>query len=424
MRRTIARKRDGAALEPRVWAEAVAAFLAGRVDDAQMSALLMASVLRGLEFAETRALTEAFVRSGETLALPGAPAVDKHSSGGVGDTASLVVVPLVAACGVPVAKLSGRALGHTGGTLDKLEAVAGTRTEFEPHEFFACVRAAGCAIAAQSARLVPADKRVYALRDRTATVPSLGLIAASIVSKKIAGGAASIVYDVKTGRGAFLQDCGEAFALAETLVTLTRSLGRAASALVTDMDEPLGPAIGTGLEALEARDFLEGTRRDARLGEVCEALGRALLEAAGFIGDAGAALRAALDSGRGAERFAAMLRAQGAAPGALAALVPDARARPVRAAAGGFVTGVDPVALGEIARDLVTGGGSQCGIVVARRTGECVSAGDLLATVYGDPQVAEGVRAAFALGAAPPAVRPLVYGEITGVRPRSTLETR
>jgi len=240
----IARKRDGGSLAAAQWETIVADFLRGPVDDAQMAALAMACVVGGMEIEETRALTRALVASGDTLVIEGLHAVDKHSSGGVADSASLIVVPLVAACGVPVAKLSGRALGHTGGTLDKLEAIPGVRTDLDPQQFLEQVRAVGCAIAAQSARLVPGDKKLYALRDRTGTIPSIGLIAASIVSKKIAGGAHAIVYDVKAGRGAFMQREADARRLAETLVEVTADFGRRARALVTDMNEPLGGAIG------------------------------------------------------------------------------------------------------------------------------------------------------------------------------------
>jgi pyrimidine-nucleoside phosphorylase len=412
MRRAIARKRDGGELAPGDWEAIVAAFLDGHVDDAQLAALLMACVLRGLSERESFALTAAFVASGERLEAPDARTVDKHSSGGVGDTASLIVVPLVAACGIPVAKLSGRALGHTGGTLDKLEAIDGVRTALAPDEFFACVRSAGCAIAAQSERLVPADKRIYALRDRTATVPSPGLIAASIVSKKIAGGAPAIVYDVKAGSGAFMPDVAEARDLAQLLVVLGSAFGRRSRALVSDMNEPLGPAIGTGLEAIEARDFLSGTRRDPRLGALCAALAVAMLEVAGFSGDARASLQAALVSGRAYATFEAMLAAQGAKPGALERLAPHASRTPVTAARPGFVTAVDPVALGELARDLVARDGSRAGIVVAARTGDRLAAGALLATVYGAPEFAAAVRAAFSLGEHAPPARPLVYCEI------------
>ena len=416
MRRAIARKRDGERLDAETYGAFVRASLAGEIDDAQSAALLMACVLRGMTFDEAAALTEAFVASGETLEASDPHTVDKHSSGGVGDTASLIVVPLVAACGIPVAKLSGRALGHTGGTLDKLEAIPGVRTDLDPARFFAIVHATGCAIAAQSDRLVPADKKFYALRDRTATVPSRGLIAASIVSKKIAGGARAIVYDVKVGRGAFTSTPAEGRELATTLVRLTEAFGRRALALVTDMDEPLGPAIGTGLETIEARDFLNGTRRDARLAAVCEALGSAMLRVAGFIGDPGAALAVALANGRAAATFDAMLAAQGALPGALASLRPLGDGVLVRAERDGYLAALDAVALGECARDLVAAYGSGAGIVLAARAGDFVRAGEPLARVHGGDALAEGaVRRAFSWSAAPVAPRPLVYGEIDAV---------
>jgi pyrimidine-nucleoside phosphorylase len=433
VRRAIARKRDGDELAPDLWVAIVDAYLEGSVDDAQFAALLMACVLRGLTASETHALTAAFVASGERLSAPDPRTVDKHSSGGVGDTASLIVVPLVAACGVPVAKLSGRALGHTGGTLDKLEAIEGLRTDLEPEAFFACVGSAGCAIAAQSARLVPADKRIYALRDRTSTVPSRGLIAASIVSKKIAGGAHGIVYDVKAGSGAFVRDPAEARELAETLVRLSTGFGRRSRALVTDMNEPLGPAIGTGLEAIEARDFLRGSRRDPRLAAVCAALGVAMLEVAGFAGDPHRALSDVLSDGRAYATFEAMLAAQGAVPGALDRMEPHATRAEVPAPHSGFVASVDPVALGETARDLVRCAGSQAGIRVAVRTGDMVCAGEPLATVYGPDEFVAAVATAFTLADARQSPRPLVYCEIGSVRetgavtsgvPRSTLDTR
>jgi pyrimidine-nucleoside phosphorylase len=440
MRRAIAHKRDGGELDARTYADVTRAALSGEIAEAQAAALLMACVLRGMTFAETYALTEAFVASGETLVADDPRTVDKHSSGGVADTASLVVVPLVAACGVPFAKLSGRALGHTGGTLDKLEAIPGVRTDLAPERFFAIVRDVGCAIAAQGPRLVPADKFFYALRDRTATVPSRGLIAASIVSKKIAGGARAIVYDVKTGGGAFLEREADARELAETLVRLTEAFGRRALALVTDMDEPLGPAIGTGLEAIEARDFLRGTRRDERLAAVCDALGRALLRVAGYDGDAGRALADALASGRAAETFDAMLAAQGAESGALDSLAVAGEPALVVAERDGFVAGLDAVALGECARDLVAAAGAGAGIVLDARTGEHRMRGDVVARVYGgDARATATVANAFAWSAGPTRARPLVYGEIEAgseragdgtstsggaALPRSTLESK
>ena len=434
MRLAISRKRDGEALTAAFWAEIVAAYAEGpdaerhddegRVDDAQLAALLMACFLRGLEPAEIEALTRAMVASGETLE-PAAPnCVDKHSTGGVGDAVSLIVVPLVAACGVPVGKLSGGALGHTGGTLDKLRAVEGVRVDLSPERFAAQVRAIGCAIAAPGARLAPADAKIYALRDRTATVASLGLVSASIVSKKIAGGAPALVYDVKVGRGALFPGLAEARALAESLVRSSESFGRRATALGTDMEEPLGAAVGTGLEVLEARAYLRGERRDPRLAGVCELVALAMLRAGGYAGDARRALEDALASGEAFARFERMLAAQGALAGWEARLRPHARATGVAATRSGFVQSVDAVALGEAARELTERDGVGAGLQVAARIGDSVVPGRTLATVFGDPSATARVAAAFTVGEAPPPPRPLVYFEIGAGEARSTLETR
>ena len=412
VRRAIARKLDGERLDAGEWTSIVAGHQHGLVDDAQLAALLMACVWRGLDANETAALTRAMVGSGETLAAPAPNCVDKHSSGGVADTTSLIVVPLVAACGIPVAKLSGHALGHTGGTLDKLEAISGVRTDLSPERFAAQVREVGCAIAAQSERLVPADKRIYALRDRTATVECLGLIASSIVSKKIAAGAPSFGFDVKVGRGSFVAKLEDARELAEALVNLSASFGRKAVALVSDMNEPLGPAIGTGLEALEARDFLRGARRsDRRLRALCERLAGAMLSVAGLAGDAHALVERALASGAAYEKFEQMLAAQGAARNALVKLVPHKIVTPVHAERAGYLAAVDAVALGLAARALVEKSGSNAGIVVEKCIGERVDTGETLATVYGDPGALPGVKAAFAIDALAPPERPLVYCE-------------
>jgi pyrimidine-nucleoside phosphorylase len=412
MRRAIARKRDGGTLGADEWAAVVAGFLAGTIDDAQTAALAMACVWRGLAFEETLALTRALTASGETLEWGSPGPVDKHSTGGVADTVTPIVVPLVAACGVPVAKLSGRALGHTGGTLDKLEALAGVRTDLSPAAFRAQVERVGCAIAAQSERLVPGDKKLYALRDRTATIPDPGLIAASIVSKKIAGGAAAIVYDVKTGRGAFMRDAAEANGLARLLTALTRELGRPSRALVTDMDEPLGSFIGTGLELLEARDFLNGTRRSQRLGGVCEAVASALLSSAGIERPA-ERIAQALANGAAYECFERMLAAQGARSGALEALAPASARHRIVAQRGGFVREIDAVALGECARELTESGGANAGIAVAAPCGSRIAAGDVLAFAYGPAgeRLAARILAAFSFGEEPAAPRPLVAAE-------------
>jgi len=416
MRRAIATKRDGGALDGGDWAAAVEAYLAGIVDDAQMAALLMAVTIRGLEPAETTSLIRAFVASG-SLVPPVAGAVDKHSSGGVADSVSLVVVPWVAACGVPVAKLSGRALGHTGGTLDKLEAVPGVSTQVPLARFRAIVEEVGCAIAAQTAELVPADRRIYALRDRTSTVPEPGLIAASIVSKKIAGGAEGIAYDIKAGAGAFLREPAAASALARTIVAATASFGRRAIALVTDMHEPLGLAIGSGLETIEARDVLRGAAGDPRLLEACRTIADAMLRVAGRPSLAMPAARAALldrtlASGAAFERLERLLAALGAERGALEALAPCAEHHVVRTARAGVVTAIDPVALGFLARALTQRHGPLAGLIVAARTGDRLAADAPVATVYGGAWAVEPAAAAFAIGETAPPARPLVLAEI------------
>jgi pyrimidine-nucleoside phosphorylase len=413
--RAIGRKRDGEPLDASTWESIVAGYVRGELDDAPVAALLMACVFRGLDRDETSALTRAMIASGDVIDL-GFDAVDKHSTGGVGDTVSLVVVPLVAACGVRVAKLSGRALGHTGGTLDKLEAIPGVQTELPIARFREIVASVGCAISAQSAQLVPADKKLYALRDRTGTVRSTGLIAASIVSKKIASGARWIVYDVKCGRGAFLRNESEAFELAEVMMQLTEDLGRSAIAHVTDMEEPLGPAIGSGVEAIEARDFLRGTRRDSRLAAGVEHIGGAMLELAG-ITNANARMQSALEDGSAYEKFVAMIEAQGGTRHYLEEMRP-LPSRAHVAAEGGFVQEFDTVALGELGRDLVAAEGSLAGIRLAVRLGEAVSAGEIVAELFGGDEAAERrARTAIRIGPSQPASRTLTIGSIRSSSP-------
>lgn len=410
VRRAIATKRDGGTIDPATWADLIAAYVAGAIDDAPMAALTMACAIRGMEDAEIFALTDAMVRSGETLAYAGTRiVVDKHSSGGVGDSISLAVVPLVAACGVRVAKLSGRALGHTGGTLDKLEAIPGVRTDIEPAAFVAQVERIGCAIAAQSARLVPADQRLYALRDRTGSVPSLGLIAASIVAKKIAGGAGAIVFDVKVGRGAFMRTPEAARALAEKLVLLATRAGRRASALVTDMDEPLAPNVGTGVEAVEARDFLQGRATDARLTDLARVIAHEMLRIGG-VPDAEIApcYDAALASGAAYEKLVELVEAQGGSRAALEQIALDSARTAVPAARAGIVSAIDAVAVGEIARDIVTQSGPFAGIRLLARVGTRVVEGDVLAEIVGSGGVATTLSAAFTIGDRVPTARPLV----------------
>jgi pyrimidine-nucleoside phosphorylase len=418
LRRAIETKRDGAPLAPAVWRRIVAGYVAGTIDDAPVAALAMACTIRGMDDDEILALTEAMVDSGDVLTFPGDRiVVDKHSSGGVGDTISLVVVPLVAACGVPVAKLSGRALGHTGGTLDKLEAIPGVRTVLSPEAFRAQIESIGCAIAAQSERFVPADKRLYALRDRTGSVPSIGLIAASIVSKKIAGGAGAIVFDVKAGRGAFMRTRSDAVLLATTMVRLAERSGRRSSAIVTDMNEPLAASIGTGLEAIEARDFLRGGAAGSRFARLTAIVAQEMLRVGGIAeAEIEPRLEAALGRGDAYERFVALVEAQGGDRAALEALTPALPATPVRAAAAGYIDAIDAVAIGEAARDLVARHGAFAGIRIAAPVGTRVRAGESLAFICGGAEAATAVAASFSLSAEPPAEQPLVDAIIRDAR--------
>jgi pyrimidine-nucleoside phosphorylase len=414
LRRAIEIKRDGGSVEPAVWQRIIAAYVAGTIDDAPLAALAMACTIRGMAEDEILALTDAMVASGDVLTFAGdGVVVDKHSSGGVGDTISLVVVPLVAACGVQVAKLSGRALGHTGGTLDKLEAIPGVRTDLGPRAFARQIEAIGCAIAAQSERLVPADKQLYALRDRTGSVPSIGLIAASIVSKKIAGGAGAIVFDVKVGGGAFMRTRDEAVALATMMVRLAERSGRRASAIVTDMDEPLAASIGTGLEAIEARDFLRGALAQSRFARLTATIAQEMLRVAGVAeAEIIPRIEAALGSGAAYARFVAMIEAQGGDRQALEALAPAEPCTPVLAARAGYVRAIDAVAIGEAARAVVQAHGALAGIRIAAPVGTYVDAGEPLAHVNGTAADVAPVAAAFSLGDQAPEPRSLVVAVI------------
>ena len=358
----IARKRDGHALKR----EDIAAFVRGATDgswaDYQLSALMMAIFFRGMTAEETAGLTEAVMRSGEMADMSAGPRpkVDKHSTGGVGDKVSLYLAPMVAACGVVVPMISGRALGHTGGTLDKLESIPGFRVNLGLAEFQAQVERIGVAIIGQSAELVPADKKLYALRDVTATVECVPLICASIMGKKLAEGIDALVLDVKFGRGAFMKEKAQARDLAMAMVAIGRAMRKPVRAVLTAMDQPLGRAVGNALEVAEAIAGLRG-EGPADLKEVAFGLGEQMLLLAGLAVTAREArrqLEAALESGAALAKFREIVIAQGGDPRVTdePARLPQARyQRPVKCARGGTVQAVDAWQVARVALELGAG---------------------------------------------------------------------
>jgi len=343
-------KRDGVELTGDEISWLIGAYVSGEVADEQMSALLMAVYFRGLDDGELRSWTSAMVDSGERLDLGGlaAPTVDKHSTGGVGDKVSLILAPLVAACGAAVPQLSGRGLGHTGGTLDKLEAIPGWRAALPPAEMLAILRDVGCVICAAGPGIVPADRHLYALRDVTGTVESIPLIASSIMSKKIAEGTGALVLDVKVGDGAFMRDPADARLLAQTMVTLGAEEGVRTSALLTRMDTPLGRAVGNALEVEEAVSTLAGGG-PPDLVEVVLALAREMLALAGIDADPATVLA----DGSALARYRAMIAAQGGDPDAPLPVAPYTRT--LAAPATGFLVRLDARAVGNAAWRLGAG---------------------------------------------------------------------
>jgi pyrimidine-nucleoside phosphorylase len=373
----IARKRDGGELT----AAELAEMISPETPDYQLAAFLMAVVLRGMSGRETADLTTAMVASGGRLDLSpvGRPVADKHSTGGVGDKTTLVVAPLVAACGIPVAKLSGRGLGHTGGTLDKLESIPGFEVDLEPERLVEQVRRVGVAVAGQTADLVPADRRMYALRDVTATVPSIPLIATSIMSKKVAAGASRLVLDVKVGEGAFMPDVERARDLAAAMIELGTAAALPTTCMLTRMDEPLGRAVGNALEVAEAVDALGG-HGPADLVDLC------VTAAAIMTGDR-AAVEHALASGAAHETYRRWIAAQGGDPDAPLPAAPTVVAVP--SPRDGYVRSCHALALGEAAMRLGAGRTHKedvvdhaVGIVVDAKAGEPVRRGEPLARVH------------------------------------------
>jgi thymidine phosphorylase len=360
----IRKKRDGHPLSADEIDFLIEGLTGGRVSEGQAAAFAMATFFRGMTIEERVALTQAMTRSGTVLAwagLPG-PVLDKHSSGGVGDNVSLMLAPMIAACGGYVPMISGRGLGHTGGTLDKLDSIPGYRTQPDETLFRKVVGEVGCAVIGQTADLAPADRRLYAIRDVTGTVESIPLITASILSKKLAAGLQGLVLDVKTGNGAFMATFAEAQELAESLAHVANAAGLPTAALITDMHEPLASAAGNAVEVHNALDYLTGARRDPRLHEVTLALGAEMLLLGGLADslEAGrAALGRALEGGAAAERFARMVAGLGGPVDILERAERHLPAAPVRrevfAPAPGTVTAIDTRAVG-VAVILLGGG--------------------------------------------------------------------
>lgn len=379
-------KRDGNALSTEQIKWFIRSYTDGTVADEQAAALLMAIVWRGMEPGELATWTAAMIASGERLDLSSisAPTADKHSTGGVGDKVSLILAPLVAACGVADPMLSGRGLGHTGGTLDKLESIPGYRADLEPSEVLQILRDVGCVICSAGPGLAPADRKLYALRDVTGTVESIPLIASSIMSKKIAEGTDALVLDVKVGSGAFLPDLDSARRLAETMVKLGAAHGVKTSALLTNMDSPLGRTAGNALEVIESVDALEG-RGSPDLMEVTLALAREMLSLAGIEGD----VAKCIHDGRALDKWRQLVVAQGGDPDAKLPEAPERRT--LGAPASGWVTKLDARAVGIAAWRLGAGRARKedpvsavAGVVCLKKSGDRVEEGEPVLELHAD----------------------------------------
>jgi len=408
-------KRDGAQLSDDQIDWVVAAYTRGEVADEQMSALAMAILLRGMTGEEIARWTAAMIASGERLDLSTVdrPTVDKHSTGGVGDKITLPLTPLVAACGAAVPQLSGRGLGHTGGTLDKLEAIPGFRTKLSNAEFLRQLQTVGAAICAAGEGLAPADRKLYALRDVTGTVEAIPLIASSIMSKKIAEGTAALVLDVKFGSGAFMKAVGDARELARTMVDLGRAHGVVTRALLTDMNTPLGLAAGHSIEVEESVEVLAGGGPPDVV-ELTLALAQEMLDAAGVSADPEAALR----DGRAMDAWRALIAAQGGDPDAALPRAPEVEE--VRADRAGYVAAVDAYGIGVAAwrlgagrarkEDLVS---ASAGVLLRKKPGDAVSAGEVLMELRADdasriPDARDLAAAAVTISDEAPGARPLI----------------
>lgn len=427
----IARKKHGEALSQEEIRYMVQGFTEGAIPDYQMAAMLMAIYFKGMNEEEMTYLTLDMAHSGDMVDLSAIAGVkvDKHSTGGVGDKTTLVIGPLVASLGVKVAKMSGRGLGHTGGTIDKLESIPGFQTSIPKEEFFDIVNRTGIAVIGQSGNMVPADKKLYALRDVTATVDSIPLIASSIMSKKLAAGSDGIVLDVKTGSGAFMKTLEDSIALAKEMVAIGTGAGRNCCALITDMDVPLGHAIGNSLEVIEAVDTLKG-HGPGDLTEVCLSLAAHMLYMAGrgSLHECHQMAKDALEDGRGLNTLVEMVKAQGGDE----SYILDTERFPVssctyevKALQSGYITHIDTEACG-IASVLLGAGRSRkedsidysAGILLKKKYGESVEKGQVLAVLYASQSAlfddaAKEILHAYTIGSEPAGVEKLIYARIT-----------
>jgi pyrimidine-nucleoside phosphorylase len=428
----IVAKRDGRELSKEEIDLLIQGFTKGSVPDYQMSAFLMAVYFRSMSGQECVDLTMSMVESGQVVDLSGINGfkVDKHSTGGVGDTTTLVLAPLVASCGGRVAKMTGRELGHTGGTVDKLESIPGLTTELSQERFVEQANRIGVALISQTASLAPADKAIYALRNVTATVDSIPLIASSIMSKKIAAGADGIVLDVKTGSGAFMREYNDSVRLARTMVGIGEGAGKRMRALITSMEQPLGRAVGNALEVREAIETLGG-QGPKDLTELVLGLGSEMLVLSGVAdnaGDARTRLRESLAQGRGLAKLAELIQAQGGDPKVVhdPNLLPRAKVvAPVRAERSGHVQAIDALAVGMASKLLGAGRlvkedrlDPSIGIVLRKKVGDRVEAGEPLADLHSDGDeekldlVRERYTQAVRLGDRPPDLPRLVQARV------------
>lgn len=426
----IMKKRDGEELTDEEIRYMISLYVKGEMPDYQMAAFLMAVYFQGMTDREISVLTDVVARSGEMADLSGIEGikVDKHSTGGVGDKTTMVVGPIAAACGAKVAKMSGRGLGHTGGTIDKLEAIPRFRTALTQQEFFDTVNQTGLSIIGQSGNLAPADKKMYALRDVTATVDSIPLIAASIMGKKLAAGSDSILLDVKTGSGAFMKTLDGSIQLAKCMVAIGENAGKRTAALITDMDVPLGNCIGNSLEVKEAVETLKG-RGPADLTEICIHLAANML----YLADKGSeeacekAAREAIKNGSAMNCFLAMVKAQG---GDVSCILDTEKlplaplTREVKAGKSGYIVHMDTEACG--IASVMLGAGREtkeshldhgAGIILKKKPGDWAEAGDVLAVLYASKEelfysAEQKLREAIEMGSERPLKKPLIYAKV------------